>query len=65
MENTLKYVKGLTLTEVRYWFYHQPDDKQTELLNENGLTENDKLTDSVFENIRDKHAGEILNWYDK
>lgn len=55
----------MTLTEVRYWYYHQTPDKQKEINNcfEN-FSESELLGNAFFEQVRDVYYVEIKAWYE-
>jgi hypothetical protein len=54
---------GLSLTQTRYWYYHQTDEKQTivrSLLNLSNDSDN-----GFFEKIRIHYHAEIQSWFDE
>ena len=53
----------LTLTEVRYWFYHISEEKQKEVQKSIGIEIITATDNSVFEQIRNVYADEIKQWY--
>lgn len=55
----------LTLTEVRFWYYHQTPEKKNEIhAGFENFNETELQGKAIFEQIRELYRDEIIQWFE-